>query len=135
MKSILAAGLSVVIAALTAFVALPDHSIGTDIQFGALVASSLVTWFAPLVKGIWPDVLKTGLAIVLAVVGALVPLLQNGGHLTATQWIIVGLAGLNALAVHIGVAVRVSAAKAALAADPKAVGFADQAALRIITVI
>lgn len=105
----LAALLSVLIVAGTAFIALPDHSVPTSLQFGALVLSTIVTYVVPLVPGVWAGVLKTGLAVVLGIVGALVPLLATG-HLTASQWIIVGLAGLNALAVQIGVVVRTDAA-------------------------
>lgn len=105
----LAALLSVLIVAGTAFVALPDHATVTAIQFGALVLSTIVTYFAPLVPGPWSGALKTGLAVVLGVVGALVPLLGTG-TLTGTQWVIVGLAGLNALAVQIGVSVRADTA-------------------------
>lgn len=70
-----------------------------------VVLQSVVSTFVPLVKGVWAGALKVGIPVVLAVLYALVPLL------TDTPWtfgntLILILAGVNALAAQLGIAIR-----------------------------
>lgn len=131
--------LTLAITLLTAFVAIPESAWadGTTIwQFIALAVSSITAIILPLSEGIWAGFLKTGSAIVLAVIGALIPLLANG-TLTTTQIILLVLAGLNALAIELGVKVRIDSAKDQVVnpevstvvirtVDPKATAIATQ---------
>ncbi|GAA3729982.1 hypothetical protein GCM10022239_03250 [Leifsonia bigeumensis] len=103
----LAALLSIAIVLITAFVAIPDdqRTPATLWQLGILAAGAIATYLVPIVDGRWAGLLKTGAAIVAAVIGALIPLLGSG-HLTVTQILVLILAGLNVLAVEVGVNVR-----------------------------
>lgn len=78
-------------------------------QFVALVVSSGTAIFLPLVTGPWAAGLKVGSAVILAGVGAILPLL--GGEWGATQWVLLAVAVLNALAIQLGVDIRVDSAK------------------------
>lgn len=77
-------------------------------------AGALIAIAVPLVPGKWAGLLKTGLSIVIALATALAPLLITG-TITLEQWITVILAGVQALAVQIGVSVRTDSVKAAAA--------------------
>jgi hypothetical protein len=103
----LSAILSTVIVLLTSFVAIPSYSwtLGNPqvAAFVALAASTVVSYFVPIVSGAWPGVLKTGVGILAAIFAAVWPLLAGG----QIDWLIVVLAGLNALAQEVGVNVRV----------------------------
>jgi hypothetical protein len=102
-----AALLSIGILAITAFIAIPEgeRTLPSILQFGALVVGLFATYLLPLLPVRWAGVLKTGAAIVFGVIGALVPLISTG-TLTTTQILVVMLAGLNALAVEMGVQIR-----------------------------
>jgi hypothetical protein len=102
-----AAILSIAVIVLTAFLAIPEdqRDAPTLWQFTALAISSGTVYLLPLLDGKWAGLLKTGSAVVLAVIGALIPLLSTG-TLSATQWLVLLLAGLNALATEIGVKLR-----------------------------
>ena len=76
--------------------------------WGLLVlgAQAVITYLVPLLSGRWAGGFKTGASIVIAVVGTLIPLIAQGGHLLPSQWAILILSGLNALAAEIGVQIR-----------------------------
>lgn len=106
----LAGLLSLIVTLLTAFVAIPESQWAdpvTVVQFVALAVSTITAVFLPLLTGPWAGALKTGSAVILAVIGALVPLIAQGGHLNVTQIALLVLAGLNALAIQLGVSIRI----------------------------
>lgn len=130
----LAGFLTLAISLLTALVAIPAEAWVDPVvvwQFAALVVSSIAAVFLPLLRGAWAAGLKTGSAVVLAAIGALIPLL--GGTFGVIQWALLGLAALNALAIQLGVDARVDAVKEAIANPAKstaAVEAVDPAAVR-----
>ncbi|MGN6200031.1 hypothetical protein [Humibacter sp.] len=89
------------------------HTQGDLVQFGIVAAGAIGAVFAGIVsKGPWPGILKTGIAIVAAVLTVLQPYLANGGqvqNISATNWIIFGVAVLNAVAVEFGIQIRTTA--------------------------
>ena len=98
---------------LSAFVLIPPTAWAapeTVWQFIALVVSSIAAIFLPLSKGAWAGLLKTGSAAVLAGIGALIPLLAFG-EFGPLQWALLAVAVLNAVAIELGVNVRVDSAK------------------------
>ena len=106
---------------LSAFVLIPEAAWAdpaTVWQFAALVVSSIAAIFLPLSKGAWAGLLKTGSAAILAGIGALVPLL-GFGDFGPLQWALLGVAVLNAVAIELGVNVRIDTAKDAIV-DPAA---------------
>lgn len=133
----LAGLLTLAITLLTAFVAVPATAWADPAvvwQFAALVVSSITAIFLPLASGPWAGALKTGSAVVLAGIGALLPLL--GGDFGALQWGLLGIAILNALAVELGVGVRIDSAKDIIitpAKETEVVKEVDPSAARIAT--
>lgn len=132
----LAGLLTLAITLLTAWqVILPDGIEPTEgWQFGALVVASGGTVFVPLLEGKWAGGAKVGVAVLGAVFAAGAPLVVEGVWFwqDANAGLVVGIAALNALAVQIGVAVRIDSAKRVVAdaavsnrtietVDPKAV--------------
>lgn len=77
----------------------------------------VVAYIVPLLPGGWAGGLKTGLAVVLAVLAAILPLL-TGTAWTFSNTLVVILAGINALAVQLGVAIRSDASVKASVAKP-----------------
>ena len=115
----LAALLTLAITVLTAAVAIPEeawHDAATIWQFAGLVVSTIVTIFLPLSRGSWAAALKVIGSLVAAAVANVIAFLTSGGDWGFTQWLLIGLAILNALAAEIGVNVRLDSAKQALAA-------------------
>lgn len=102
-----AALLSIAIAIFTALAAIPvgQRTPESLWQVALIGIGAVVTWWVPLVGIKWAGMLKTGAAVLAAVIGALIPLLITG-TLTGSQWLVLGLAGLNALAVEVGVGIR-----------------------------
>jgi hypothetical protein len=131
--------LTLAITLLTAVNAMPA-SAWTDppsvLQFVALALSSVLAVALKLGKGRWPGVFKTGVAVALAAIGAAIPLLTQGWYLTPAQIIVLVVAALNALAIELGVQVRVASAKQAVV-DPNistaTVKEVDPAATRVAT--
>ncbi|WP_243063176.1 hypothetical protein [Humibacter sp. RRB41] len=89
------------------------HTQGDLVQFGILAAGAIGAVFAGIVsKGPWPGILKTGIAIIAAVLTILQPYLANGASITSispTNWIVFGVAALNAVAVEFGIQIRTTA--------------------------
>lgn len=89
------------------------HTQGDLVQFGIVTAGAIGAVFAGIVsKGPWPGILKTGIAIVAAILTVLQPFLANGAqvqNITPTQWIIFGVAVLNAVAIEFGIQIRTTA--------------------------
>jgi hypothetical protein len=90
---------------------------GLDNQFTALETWSLVafmiapalTYLVPLSGGPWPGLLKTGLNTALGGVLVIVSVLERGAFVWDFATLsLVGIAVMNALAVEIGVAVRLT---------------------------
>ena len=107
MNKYAAALLSIAIVILTAFVALPAEQVtpAAIVQLALLGIGAIVTYLVPLATGRWTGILKTGAAIVAAILTAVLPFVLTG-HITSTQIVIVVLAALNALAVEVGVQLR-----------------------------
>lgn len=102
-----AALLSIAIVILTAFVAVPEgtQSPATIGQLVVLGCTAVVTYLVPLLDIRWAGILKTLTAVVGGVITALVPF-WTAGHITTVQVAIVVLAALNAVAVEVGVQLR-----------------------------
>ena len=103
-----AALLSIAVVVVGAFTAIPEGQVSPTaiLQLAIIAVGSVVTYLVPVVQGSkWAGVLKTGAAIIAAVLTAVVPFVNNG-HITATQIGLVILAALNALAVEVGVNIR-----------------------------
>lgn len=130
----LAGFLTLAISLLTALVAIPETAWADPVvvwQFVALIVSSIAAVFLPLLRGAWAAGLKTGSAVILGTIGALIPLLA--GTFGVIQWALLGLAALNALAIELGVNTRVDAVKEVLANPAKSNAVAeavDPAAVR-----
>jgi len=100
-----AALLSIAIVVLTAFIASPTLTPTSIIQLAILAVGAIVTYLLPLVPGAWAGALKTGAAVVVAVLAAVLPFVVTGG-ITVAEATVVILAALNALAVEVGVQLR-----------------------------
>lgn len=99
-------------------------------QLAGLLVGGIVTYFAPLLQNGWAAALKVIGAVLGAVIAAIIPLLA--GEWTASSVLIVVLAGLNTLAVQIGVDVRVqSAVKAIVKEGPVVAATLDTAAIAV----
>lgn len=89
-------------------------------QIALLLAGTGVVYWLPLVNSRWQGALKTGAAIVFAVVSALVAVAPDG-HFTKSNLILVVTAVVKAIATELGVQIRTDAAKvidAGSTADP-----------------
>jgi hypothetical protein len=136
--------LTLAITLLTAAIAIPETAWGDPYvlwQFVALAVASITAIFLPLAKGVWAGVFKTGSAAILAGIGALIPLLN--GVFGVIQWLLVIVAILNAVAIELGVNMRIDSVKetvlvpekygahgdlslASELVDPKAAAIAEQ---------
>lgn len=93
-----------VVTALTAAVAGPLTAT-VIVGIVVVILQSGTGTLVPLVKGPWSAALKVGIPVILAVLYALVPLL-TGTAWTIGNTLILILAGVNALAIQLGVAIR-----------------------------
>lgn len=109
MSKFAAALLSATIVLLTAVAAIQDYTPDAIAQLVILVAGLVVTYFVPIVDARWAGRLKTGAAIIAALAAAAAPLIVAGTY-SPQAIIVVILAGLNALAVEVGVGIRTDAA-------------------------
>jgi hypothetical protein len=75
------------------------------IQLGLLFLGGVVTYVVPLLSGGWVGGLKVSIGVLAGVLAAVVPLL-TGQPWTLQNTLIVLLAGVNALATQLGVAIR-----------------------------
>jgi hypothetical protein len=82
----------------------------TITQLILLLATTGVAFWLKLVPGKWAGALKTGAAIIGAIVSALVAVVPDG-HFTQATWILFLTAAVKAIAVQVGVSIRVDAAK------------------------
>lgn len=100
--------LATLIAVVTAFVAIPASVYTPEIIIGLAVVGlqAFGVFLLPLVDGPWRGALKTGSAVLLAVLYAVVSFLTGDHTLDPAQVGVVVLAALNALASELGVAVR-----------------------------
>ena len=71
-----------------------------------VVLQSVIAVFVPLIYGPWKGALKVGIPVVLAILYALSPLVTHTW--TVGNWIILILAGVNALAGQLGIAIRLA---------------------------
>lgn len=129
----LAGLLTVLVVGLTAFqAAIVDGFTAVEAwQLAGLLVGVIVTIYVPLLESKWAAGLKVGGAVLGAAIAAIVPFVMEGGWNASAITIIV-LAVVNALAVQLGVNVRVDSAReviadpdqsnaAIVAIDPKAV--------------
>lgn len=108
-----AAIIGIVFTVLTAFVALPESQRDPATLIGLVLVGlgAFGTYLLPLLKGGWAAALKVAAAVLAAVLSAVVPFVVTG-TVTPTQWVIVALAAVNALAVQLGVDLRQDSRKA-----------------------
>lgn len=102
--------LQIAIVGLTAFTVIPTEELNPTslTQLGIMVGGAVVTYLVPLLQSDNPLVaglVKTGVAVITAIATALIPYFSTG-TLTLTQWGIVALAAVNALATQVGVDIR-----------------------------
>lgn len=120
-----AALLSVTIVVLTAFLAIPTGQIdgAAIVQLVSIGVAAIVTYWVPLVNIKWRGILKTGAAIVAAMISIAYPIYVAHGVPNSTQIAMMVLAGLNALGVELGVQIRIDSAAVtpAVAANTEAV--------------
>lgn len=81
----------------------------TITQLVLLVVTTGAAFWLPLVPGKWSGALKTGAAVVGAIVSALVAVVPDG-HFTQGTWILFLTAAIKAVAVQVGVSIRSDAA-------------------------
>ena len=98
----------VILTALTAAASGPV-TLTTILQLAVLALGGVITYIVPILDGRWKGGVKTGVAVVAALVSAVIPLV--GGGFTWQAVFIVVLAGVQALATQLGVAIRVDAAR------------------------
>jgi hypothetical protein len=135
----LAGLLTVAVVFLTAFqAALADGlSVVEAWQLAGLFVGAFVTTFVPILEKGWAAMLKVAGAVLGAAITAIVPLVMSEWN--ASTITIVVLAVINALAVQLGVNVRVDSARSVIAdptksmaaieaLDPKAVAAASNGA-------
>lgn len=103
-----AALLSITIVVLTALLAIPSGQINGPaiVQLVAVGIAAIVTYLSPLVNIKWKGILKTGAAMIAAVISVLYPLLITHGAVTPIEIAMMVLAALNALGVEVGVQIR-----------------------------
>lgn len=103
-----AALLSFAIVVLTAFLAIPTGQINgaAIVQLISIGSAAVLTYWLPLVDIKWKGILKTGVAVIAAVISVVWPIVQAGGVPNSTQIALMVLAALNAAAVEMGVQVR-----------------------------
>lgn len=82
------------------------------LQLAGIVAANVIVFIVPLLGGAWAAGLKVGFAVLGALAAAAVPIAYNAWN-GETITILV-LAGLNALAVQLGVSIRVSGVQQAI---------------------
>jgi len=82
----------------------------TITQLILLLATTGVAFWLKLVPGKWAGALKTGAAIVGAIVSALVAVVPDG-HFTQATLILFLTAAIKAVAVQVGVSIRTDSAK------------------------
>lgn len=102
--------LTFVVTVVTALAAAVVGHITATVIVGLVVVilQSVISTFVPLVAGFWAGALKVGIPVILAVLYALVPLL-TGTAWTIGNTLILILAGVNALAAQLGIAIRKTA--------------------------
>lgn len=96
--------LNLALLALTALVTL-HYDIASIGQFVVLILGGVATFVVPVADAKWAGKLKTGVAIVTALVAAVIPFLVQGA-ITPSQVFTVILAGVTAFAVELGVQIR-----------------------------
>lgn len=82
-------------------------------QLAAIGVANVGTYFVPLLKTNWVGLGKTGVAVAGAIIAAIIPIALDAW--TTESFLLVVLAGLNALAAQAGVGIRVDSASAAVA--------------------
>lgn len=108
-KANLTALLSAAVVLLTAFQTMKDLGLVSDLQFLALVISTVVVIIVPLVKGKWAGALKTGLDIVGAALVVVIPFIASwasGAPLTRQDFALMIIAVLKAGATELGIQIR-----------------------------
>ena len=116
-----AALLSLAVVLITALAAAAAGPWTASVILGIVVVTlqGFTTHLLPLIDGPWRAVLKVGIALILAGISALLPLL-TGLPWTFANTLIVILAIVNAAAAQLGVAIRVTPADALLPGTQRA---------------
>lgn len=111
-----AALLSIAIVIITALVTIPAEQLTPTAiaQLGILAVGAIVTYLSPLLSTAWAGGLKTGAAVIAAILTGVIPFLTQG-YIEPIQILVVVLAALNALAVETGVNLRLDAGRHAAA--------------------
>src|SRR4051794_12612096 len=115
----MAAILSAVTVLLSALISIPTGMLtgAAVVQMIALGASTVNTYISPLLNFKWKGILKTGGAVVAAIVAILFPIVHDGGFPTNTQIALMVLAAVNVVLTQVGVDIRVDMGNL-LPADP-----------------
>lgn len=79
-----------------------------QIQLVVLFIGAVATFFVPLVRGPWAGAIKTGLAIIAALLVLAAPYIVQG-YISNSQLILFGLAAVNAVATQLGIVIRLDA--------------------------
>jgi hypothetical protein len=79
-------------------------------QLALLILTTGAAYWLPLVPGRWAGVLKTGAAVLGAILSALIAVVPDG-HFTQATLILFLTAAFKAVAVQLGVSIRTDAAK------------------------
>jgi len=74
-------------------------------QLIVLALGGVITYVVPLVPGKWAGLLKTGIAILAAVIVLVIPYI-TAGHITLDQILLVVVGAINAAATQLGVNIR-----------------------------
>ena len=74
-------------------------------QLVVLALGGVITYLVPLVPGKWSGVLKTGIAILAAVIVLVIPYI-TAGTITLDQILLVVVGAINAAATQLGVNIR-----------------------------
>lgn len=117
--------------------AVGDNSFDPDEAWNlaGLFFGSVVAIIVPLLKGPWAAALKVVSAVALGVIGAVIGVLATGDW-TLNTWTTIIFAGVNALLIQLGVAIRTDQV-ASVIADPRVANAgviaADRPAVQVVS--
>jgi len=95
----------VVLTAVTAITAGGIWNWTVGVQLGVQIVGAFGVYFVPLVNARWQGWVKTVIAIAVAAGTVAAPLIIDG-HISATNWIVIGGAVINTLATQLGIDTR-----------------------------
>lgn len=81
-------------------------TIADAVQLALLALNSFLIYLVPLFGSDARSIAKTAVAVIVAVLTALAPLILPGHQITGPEWAVVVLAALQAFGAHLGVQLR-----------------------------